>query len=123
MSKSAVFTRSIMGRVPTILGVFNLRPLASPVTTRIAILLQYSQSCLHFINKVILLGPGDQCLSLIHLQFFECRNTPNAKDEFLQPFLSDLVAHDVTECLKAFRAGNGSSLRFAQFIDLATCIL
>src|SRR5690242_18567533 len=39
MSKSAVFTRSIIGRVPTVLGVFNLHPLASPVTTRIVVLL------------------------------------------------------------------------------------
>src|SRR5216683_3112215 len=39
ISKRAVFTRSIIGRVPAVLGPLSLRPLASPVTTRIRLLL------------------------------------------------------------------------------------
>src|SRR5205823_5107786 len=69
--KRACLTRSIIGRVPPVFGPLSLRPLASPVTTRIFRLLQNRQDYFRFTHKIILLGPGNQSLGLLVLQFIE----------------------------------------------------
>src|SRR5207249_3642942 len=76
ISKSAVLTRSIMGRVPIVLGALSLRPLASPVTTRITFLLKKNQDRLYLIDKIILFGPGDQGFHLVNLQFLQNLDFP-----------------------------------------------
>src|SRR6266581_6064867 len=72
ISKRAVFTRSIMGRVPGVLGPLSLRPLASPVTTRIRFLpTNERQYSLHLFHEVILLCPGNERLNLVDLQLLD----------------------------------------------------
>src|SRR5712692_331656 len=68
ISKRAVFTRSIMGRVPIVLRALSLRPFASPVTTRRGLLLvDERQHCLHFNHEIIFFGPGEEGLYLVNL--------------------------------------------------------
>src|SRR5215471_16225508 len=70
ISKSAVFTRSMMGRVPDVLGPLSLRPLASPVTTRMRFLpIDERQYRLDLFQEVILLCPGNESFYLVDLQF------------------------------------------------------
>src|SRR5206468_10694084 len=68
ISKRAVLTRSIIGRVPGVLGPFSLRPLASPVTTRMRFLpIHERQYSLHFFYEEIFLCPGNKRLYLVNL--------------------------------------------------------
>src|SRR6266480_3993097 len=68
ISKRAVFTRSIIGRVPGVLGPLSLRPLASPVTTRMRFLpVNKCQDGLHLFHEVIFLCPGNECFYLVNL--------------------------------------------------------
>src|SRR5438105_4364573 len=76
ISKRAVLTRSRMGRVPTVLGALSLRPLASPVMTRILLRLDQGKHGFHLTHKIILLGPGNQGLHLVGFQFLQCRGSP-----------------------------------------------
>src|SRR5579859_6390008 len=74
ISKRAVFTRSIMGRVPGVLGPLRFRPLASPVTTRIRLLLiDQREYGFHLFHEIILFCPGNQRLYLVDLQFLNVR--------------------------------------------------
>src|SRR6266581_6776772 len=91
ISKRAVFTRSIIGRVPGVLGPLSLRPLASPVTTRMRFLsIDECQYSLHLLHEVILLCPGNQRLHLVNLQFLHTRYTPYTFHQVLQLRLADL---------------------------------
>src|SRR5579883_967569 len=82
ISKSAVFTRSMMGRVPAVLGALSLRPLASPVTTRIGFLLiDEIKYRLHLVYEVIFFGPGNESLDLVGLQFFHGCGAPGRLDQ------------------------------------------
>src|SRR6266487_1398932 len=68
ISKRAVLTRSIIGRVPGVLGPLSLRPLASPVTTRMRFLpVNERQHSLHLFYEKIFLCPGNERLYLINL--------------------------------------------------------
>src|SRR5437868_15450964 len=81
ISKSAVFTRSIMGRVPVALGALSLRPLASPVTTRIGLLLvDTGQHGIHLLDEILFFCPVHERLRLLHLQLFYARGTPRRLD-------------------------------------------
>src|SRR6266516_2384567 len=91
ISKRAVFTRSIMGRVPDVLGPLSLRPLASPVTTRIRpLLVNECQYSFHLFHEKIFLCPGNQRLYLVDLQFFDTRCAPRALYQALQLLFADL---------------------------------
>src|SRR5260370_1193997 len=95
ISKRAVFTRSIIGRVPAVLGPLSLRPLASPVTTRIRLLLvDQVQHGLYFIHEEIFFCPGNQRLYLVNLQFLYACCTPRALYYALQLLIADLRAQD-----------------------------
>src|SRR6266700_6651009 len=68
ISKRAVLTRSIIGRVLGVLGPLSLRPLASPVTTRMRFLsVNKLQHRLHLFNEKIFLCPGNERLYLVNL--------------------------------------------------------
>src|SRR5439155_21564265 len=68
ISKRAVLTRSIIGRVPGVLGPLSLRPLASPVTTRMRFLsINERQYSLHLLHEKIFLCPGNDRLYLVNL--------------------------------------------------------
>src|SRR5438552_17920897 len=68
ISKRAVLTRSIIGRVPGVLGPLSLRPLASPVTTRMRFLpVNKRQHGLHLFHEIIFLCPGNERLYLVNL--------------------------------------------------------
>src|SRR6266576_3291922 len=76
MLKSACLTRSIIGRVPIVFGPLSLRPLASPVTTRILFLLHQQLYDLDLAEKIILFCPGNQRFCLVIFQFLERCDTP-----------------------------------------------
>src|SRR6266566_513603 len=84
ISKRAVFTRSMMGRVPAVLGPLSLRHLASPVTTRIRLF-----------HELVFFCPGNQCLNLVNLQFLHAQCSPHALYEALQLVLADLRVQHV----------------------------
>src|SRR2546421_11643114 len=68
ISKRAVLPRSIIGRVPGVLGPLSFRPLASPVTTRMRFLsVNKRQHRLHLFNEKIFLCPGNERLYLVNL--------------------------------------------------------
>src|SRR5438874_2244256 len=76
--KRACLTRSIMGRVPGAFGPLSLRPLASPVTTRILLLLDESQHYFRLTYKIVSrLRPGNERLYLVIFQFLECGYSPH----------------------------------------------
>src|SRR5947207_1273480 len=90
MLKSACLTRSIIGRVPLLFGPLSLRPLASPVTTRIFFLLQESQYHFYLADKIIFFGPGNQRLKLVIFELIERRHIPYTLDDLLQLLIAYL---------------------------------
>src|SRR5579871_4040460 len=123
ISNSAVLTRSMMGRVPGVLGDFSLRPFASPVTTRIAPLsplffAQNGQHRAHFILEVVLFGPRDQRLHLVLLELFIRRGVPDTLKQLLKLFVADLVAKHVMQNIDAARAGGRRAMNGSQIVDL-----
>src|SRR5579883_3501608 len=104
ISKRAVLTLSMIGRVPIVLGDLSLRPFASPVTTRIAILLKKRQHHLGLGDKFILLAPGNQLFGLLGLQFFIRSRSPYATNERLQLFWRELAVDNVMQDFEARRA-------------------
>src|ERR1700676_1919961 len=99
MSKSAVLTRSMMGRVPVVLGAFNLRPLASPVTTRMDARLSLSvyddQYRSYLVLEVVFFGPGDQRLYMVLFQLFVGIDVPQALNKLLELRVADLRVQQV----------------------------
>src|SRR6266704_3859572 len=96
ISKRAVFTRSMIGRVPGVLGALSLRPFASPVTTRIMLLLiNERQHGFHLIHEVIFLCPGNERFHLVNLQFLHTWCAPCALYQALQLLLADLRVEHV----------------------------
>src|SRR5258706_6520196 len=119
ISKRAVFTRSIIGRVPAVLGPLSLRPLASPVTTRIRLLLvDQVQHVLYFIQEEILFCPGNQRLYLVNLQFLDACCTPRALYNALQLLIADLRVQDVLQYHQAPWTGNRCPTHLFQLIQL-----
>src|SRR5258708_7558670 len=107
ISKRAVFTRSMMGRVPAVLGPLSLRPLASPVTTRIGLLLVDAvQHSFYLFHEEVFFCPGNQCLNLVNLQFLHARCSPHALYEALQLVLADLRVQHVLYYRQASRASS-----------------
>src|SRR5258706_8991628 len=98
MSKSAVFTRSIMGRVPVVLGALSLRPFASPVTMFIRLLLvEEIKYGTYFLDEIIFFCPGNERLHLVHLHLFYGCGTPGCLYQSLQLFVIDLRVQDVMQ--------------------------
>src|SRR6266699_1786390 len=102
ISKSAVFTRSMMGRVPAVLGALSLRPLASPVTTRmffpsLLLFVQHRKHDFYFIHKVIFFGPGDQRFHLVLLQLFVGGGIPDSLDQLLELRVADLRVEQIMQ--------------------------
>src|SRR5207237_4102103 len=94
--KRACFTRSIMGRVPGVFGPLSLRPLASPVTTRILLLLDESQH--HFrltYNIVSRLRPRNERHYLVVFQFLELRYSPRTLYQLQELLIADLVIYHI----------------------------
>src|SRR2546425_7982083 len=119
ISKRAVFTRSIIGRVPAVLGPLSLRPLASPVTTRIRLLLvDQVQHGLYFIQEEIFFCPGNQRLYLVNLQFLYACCTPRALYDALQLLIADLRVQYVLQYHQASWAGSRCPSHLFQFIQL-----
>src|SRR5215469_3213179 len=107
ISKRAVFTRSIIGRVPAVLGALSLRPLASPVTTRIRLLLiDQVQHGLYLIQEEIFFGPGNQGLYLVNLQFLYTCCAPCALYDALQLLIADLGVQYILQYHQASGTGN-----------------
>src|SRR5579884_250302 len=114
ISKRAVLTLSMIGRVPIVFGDLSLRPFASPVTTRIAVLLKMRQQHLGLRHKVVLLAPGDQSLGLIAFQFLLRGRAPDTPNEGLQLFRAELPVNDIVQNFKTARADERGSTRLAQ---------
>src|SRR5205809_3678054 len=106
ISKRAVLTRSIIGRVPDVLGPLSLRPLASPVTTRMRFLpINERQYRLYLFQEVILLCPGNQRFYLVNLQFLYTWYPPRVLYQVLQLLLADLRIKHILQCRQARRTG------------------
>src|SRR5579883_2991447 len=114
ISKRAVLTLSMIGRVPIVFGDLSLRPFASPVTTRIAVLLKMRQQHLGLRHKVVLLAPGNQGFGLIAFQFLLRGRAPDTPNEGLQLFRAELPVNDIVQNFKTARADERSPPRFAQ---------
>src|SRR5437763_9276 len=91
-----------MGRVPGAFGPLSLRPLASPVTTRILLLLDESQHYFRLTYKIVSrLCPGNERLYLLIFQFFECGYSPYTLYYLQELLIADLVIYHVVQYLQA----------------------
>src|SRR5712692_4104319 len=110
-----------MGRVPMVFGPLSLRPLASPVTTRILILLEQDEYHLQLTHKIIFFCLGNQGLYLVIFQFLERRYSPYALYELLELLFTYLGIYHIVYKLYTALARERRAPCLFQSIDHQFC--